>query len=596
VARLQRISRVRKDNLSASSATPPTAYRWLIAFALFALTLAVYWPVLNHQFIDQYDDGQYVTENAEVQQGITFSSVRWALTASVSSNWHPLTILSHMLDVELYGLNPWGHHLTNILLHATATVLLFFLLYSLTDSPWPSALVAALFALHPMHVESVAWIAERKDVLSACFWFLTTLAYVRYVRKPGLRRYWPVLLLYALGLMAKPMLVTLPFTLLLLDFWPLGRCTFDLDAEGPLRNNLALIVEKTPLFALALTSSIVTFVLQYTTHAVSDLESLPLRVRLANALVSYVAYIVKLTWLTDYAVIYPHTYSAPPKWQLLIAAVILVGVTVTVLWLAMRCPYLLVGWLWYLGTLVPVIGIVQVGSQAMADRYSYIPSIGLFIMLAYSVMPHANQRTYARLIAASSIGLILAIVVATRFQLEHWRNSEVLFRHALAVTKNNATANYALGDYLAEEGRLDEAEEYVAEAMRLHPHFVPGYKTLGLVRLAQGKYASAYESFEELERLEPENGSVHYTMGIILEKMRKPEEATHKFERAAALFREALAQAPDDASVMFNLATALDKLGKRDEALPIYREALRLRPDLLPPDVGEALLNSTREP
>jgi len=200
------------------------------------------------------------------------------------------------------------------------------------------------------------------------------------------------------------------------------------------------------------------------------------------------------------------------------------------------------------------------------------------------------------LIAASSIGLILAIVVATRFQLEHWRNSEVLFRHALAVTKNNATANYALGDYLAEEGRLDEAEEYVAEAMRLHPHFVPGYKTLGLVRLAQGKYASAYESFEELERLEPENGSVHYTMGIILEKMRKPEEATQKFERAAALFREALAQAPDDASVMFNLATALDKLGKRDEALPIYREALRLRPDLLPPDVGEALLNSTREP
>ncbi len=596
MARLQRISRVRKENLSDSSATPPTAYRWLVAFALFALTLAVYWPSLNHDFIDQYDDGQYVTENENVQQGITRAGVRWALTASVSSNWHPVTMLSHMLDVELYGLNPWGHHLTNILLHAAATVLLFLLLCSLTDSPWPSALVAALFALHPMHVESVAWIAERKDVLSACFWFLTTLAYVRYVRKPGLRRYGLIVLLYALGLMSKPMLVTLPFTLLLLDFWPLGRGTFDRSTKSLLGNNFALIVEKTPLFALALASSIVTFVFQYSTHAVSDLESLPLWIRLANAVVSYVAYIVKLMWLADYAVIYPHTYSSPPLWQLLITTLSLLTVTFIVLRLGVRRPHLLVGWLWYVGTLVPVIGIVQVGSQAMADRYTYIPSIGLFIMLAYSVIPHANQRISVRLVTACSIALLLVLAVASRFQLEHWRNSEVLFRHALTVTKDNATANYALGDYLAEEGRFYEAEEYVAEAMRLHPHFAPGYKTLGLVRFALGKYASAYEPFKELERLEPENGSVHYTMGMILEKMGKPEEATQKFERAAAEFRDALAQTPDDPSLMFNLATALDKLGKRDEALPIYREALRLRPDLLPPDRAEALLNSTREP
>jgi len=591
VARRERTGRAPEETTLPAALQKPSARSILIGAGLFVLTLAVYWPVLGHQFIDQFDDGQYVTDNAEVQQGITAAGVRWALTASVSSNWHPLTLLSHMLDVQMYGLDPWGHHLTNILLHAAGTVLLFLLLLRLTDRPWPGACVAALFALHPMHVESVAWIAERKDVLSACFWFLSTLAYVSYARKPGLRRYWPVVLLYALGLTAKPMLVTLPFTLLLLDFWPLGRYAFDGCAEAPLRGNLALIVEKIPLFALALGSSILTFVFQYTTNAVSDLESLPLRVRLANAVVSYVAYIVKLIWLTDYAVIYPHTYSSRPLWQLLIAALILVVVTVVVLWLAARYPHLLVGWLWYLGTLVPVIGIVQVGSQAMADRYSYIPSVGLFIMLAYSVMPSAKHSTFGQLLSACSITILLVLAVASRFQLEHWRNSETLFRHALAVTENNATANYALGDYLAEEGRLDEAEKYVAEAMRLNPYFTPGYKTLGLVRLAQGKLGGAHECFAKLELLEPDNGSVHYTMGVILEKMGKPEEAAREFERAIADFQSALKMSPNDPLAMFNLAVALDHVGKPDQARPLYQDALRLRPDLLPADRAEALIN-----
>ncbi len=550
---------------------------------------------MTHQFIDQFDDGSYVSKNENVQQGITCASVRWVLTASVVANWHPVTMLSHMLDVELYGLNPWGHHLTNILLHATATVLLFLLLGSLTDSLWPSALVAALFALHPMHVESVAWIAERKDVLSACFWFLTTLAYVRYVREPGLRRYAWIVVLYALGLMSKPMLVTLPFTLLLLDFWPLKRCILGRSTRL-LRSNVPLVLEKVPLFAMSLISSAVTFAVQSSTLAVEDLDSLPLSIRLANAVVSYAVYIVKLMWLTDYAVIYPHTYSSPPVWQLLITMLSLVGVTVIVLWRALRNPHLLVGWLWYVGTLVPVIGIVQVGSQALADRYTYIPSIGLFIMLAYSVMPQGNQRINLRLVAAFSVTLLLMLAVASRFQLEHWRNSEVLFRHALTVTTDNAVANYALGDYLAEERRFDEAEEYLAEAMRLRPHFTAGYKTLGLVRLALGKHESAYEPFEILERLEPENGSVHYTMGIILEKMDKQEEAAQKFERAVTEFRSALIQTPDDPSLMFNLATTLEKLGNRAEARPLYREAFRLQPDLLPPGGFEALLNSTEEP
>lgn len=570
-------------------------YSPLIAFVLFAVTLAVYWPSVTHQFIDQFDDGSYVSKNENVQQGITCASVRWVLTASVVANWHPVTMLSHMLDVELYGLNPWGHHLTNILLHATATVLLFLLLGSLTDSLWPSALVAALFALHPMHVESVAWIAERKDVLSACFWFLTTLAYVRYVREPGLRRYAWIVVLYALGLMSKPMLVTLPFTLLLLDFWPLKRCILGRSTRL-LRSNVPLVLEKVPLFAMSLISSAVTFAVQSSTLAVEDLDSLPLSIRLANAVVSYAVYIVKLMWLTDYAVIYPHTYSSPPVWQLLITMLSLVGVTVIVLWRALRNPHLLVGWLWYVGTLVPVIGIVQVGSQALADRYTYIPSIGLFIMLAYSVMPQGNQRINLRLVAAFSVTLLLMLAVASRFQLEHWRNSEVLFRHALTVTTDNAVANYALGDYLAEERRFDEAEEYLAEAMRLRPHFTAGYKTLGLVRLALGKHESAYEPFEILERLEPENGSVHYTMGIILEKMDKQEEAAQKFERAVTEFRSALIQTPDDPSLMFNLATTLEKLGNRAEARPLYREAFRLQPDLLPPGGFEALLNSTEEP
>jgi tetratricopeptide (TPR) repeat protein len=281
---------------------------------------------------------------------------------------------------------------------------------------------------------------------------------------------------------------------------------------------------------------------------------------------------------------------------LLITMLSLVGVTVIVLWRALRNPHLLVGWLWYVGTLVPVIGIVQVGSQALADRYTYIPSIGLFIMLAYSVMPQGNQRINLRLVAAFSVTLLLMLAVASRFQLEHWRNSEVLFRHALTVTTDNAVANYALGDYLAEERRFDEAEEYLAEAMRLRPHFTAGYKTLGLVRLALGKHESAYEPFEILERLEPENGSVHYTMGIILEKMDKQEEAAQKFERAVTEFRSALIQTPDDPSLMFNLATTLEKLGNRAEARPLYREAFRLQPDLLPPGGFEALLNSTEEP
>jgi len=574
------------------TAQGPFAGAILIGTGLFLLTLAVYWPALRHDFIEQFDDNLYVTRNAYVQQGITPDGLRWALTASVAWNWHPLTVLSHMLDVELYGLNPWGHHFTNILLHAAAAVLLFVLLFRLTESMWASAFVAALFALHPMHVESVAWIAERKDVLSACLWFLTTLAYVHYTRAPSLPRKGAVIALCALGLTAKPMLVTVPFTLLLLDYWPLGRFHQTQPGESPSDKFLALITEKLPLFALSLAAAVVTLLVQHAQGATERANLLPVEARIANALVSYVAYIVKLVWLTDYALIYPHPETSLPLWQVLGSTLIIATVTAIVLWQASRRPHFIVGWLWYLGTLVPVIGIIQVGMQAMADRYSYIPSIGLFIMLVWGVAPLAKTHLGKPALTACGIVLLAALAIGTRFQLEHWRDSETILRHTIRVTKDNFFANYLLGTCLSEQGRFGEAENCFAEAHRVFPDSPLILQDLGKARLAQGRFAAAYECYEEIDGLVPGRPDVRYTMGTILEKMGKTEEAAKIFEEVIDEYRAALKARPDDAWSMFNLATALEHVGRRDEALPLYREALQLQPDLLPAREAEALLNT----
>lgn len=581
-----RIKRERRDSAKDVGSRGEFGPVPWIAVALFLVTLAVYLPSLGHQFIDHYDDDLYVTGNPNVQQGIRFSSLCWALTGSVAFNWHPLTVMSHMLDVQLYGLNPVGHHLTNILLHALAVVLLFLMLLRLTRARHASALAAALFALHPMHVESVAWVAERKDVLSACFWFLTTLAYVRYTEKPGPRRYGLVLILFALGLMAKPMLVTLPFTLLLLDYWPLSR----VPGNAPVGKVFALIKEKLPLFALSAAVSVVTFLVQRATGAMADSTALPLADRVANALVSYAAYVGKLIWITDYAVIYPHRQASPPAWQLGGALVSIVVVTAAVLWQARRSPHFLVGWFWYLGTLVPVIGLVQVGAQSMADRYSYIPSVGLSIMLVWGLAPRAVRGKGRAVAIAASTVLLAGLALATTLQLGYWRDSETLFRRAIEVTENNYTANYALGTTLAEQGRLAEAETYLTEAVRLLPNDVRGHKTLGQILLAQNKLAAAIDSFATIERLEPGNGSASYTMGLILERMGRTDESAPKLDKAIDDFRKLLEKAPEDPTVMLSLAVALDHRGRAEEALPLYQEALRRKPDLLPASQAEGLV------
>ena len=352
----------------------------LIVILLVAITLAVYLPILRHDFTN-FDDDSYITENRHIQSGITKDSIIWAFTSSYASNWHPLTWISHMLDYRLFGPKPMGHHAVNLLFHTLNTLLLLFILKRMTKSVWKSAFVAALFAIHPLHVESVAWAAERKDVLSTFFWMLTMWAYVVYAERPRLKWYFVAVLFFGLGLMSKPTLVTLPFVLLLLDYWPLGRFAGD-QKKGP---GWRLILEKMPLFAMSAASSVITYYAQQSSKAVISIDRLPLTIRAANALVAYVTYIGKMFWPRNLAIFYPHPGNTIPEWQVVGAFVLLACVTILALGLGRRYPYLPVGWLWYLGTLGPMIGLVQVGEQAVADRYTYLSYIGLFIMLAWGI-------------------------------------------------------------------------------------------------------------------------------------------------------------------------------------------------------------------
>ncbi|NIQ87873.1 MAG: hypothetical protein GWN93_01765, partial [Deltaproteobacteria bacterium] len=405
-----------------------------------------------------------------VHKGLTRESFIWAFTTTDEANWHPLTWLSHMVDCQLYGLNPAGHHLTNVLLHSASTVLLFLILLGMTGSRWRSALVAALFALHPLHVESVAWVAERKDVLSTLFWMLTLWAYLAYTKRPERKRYLLIIVAFTLGLMAKPMLVTLPFVLLLLDYWPLKRIELGQSASGlPAANQpstiaekpgaqaFRLLLEKTPLFVLTAASSVVTFVVQKSEGAVGALEVYPLKIRVANALVSYVSYIIKMIWPQNLAVFYPHPGQSLPMWQAVAAGILLVLISIAVIRAGRRQPYLPVGWLWYLGTLVPVIGLVQVGAQAMADRYTYVPLIGLFIMAAWGVPELMKKWHHRRVALVVSAALVLfALMTCARLQLRHWKNSIALLSHAHAVTAKSYLVHNNLGSALNELGKYDE--------------------------------------------------------------------------------------------------------------------------------------------
>ncbi len=435
----------------------------LIAAALALLTLFAFLPVLGNGFF-LLDDGLYVTRNAWVRQGITLYGLARMWVANVANNWHPLTMLSHMVDCQLFGLVPAGHHLTSLLLHLANVLLLFAVLRQLTGTLWRSAVVAALFAVHPVHVESVAWVAECKDVLSAFFWILAMSCYGRYVRQPSRGRYLAVFLAMLLGLLAKPMVVTLPFVLLLMDVWPLERLRFE---PGWGRRLAVLAREKLPLLGLSAAASLITLYCQ--TTSIADLQLVSWRLRLANVAVSYAAYLGKLLLPRNLAVFYPLPLEIA-VWKALAAAAGIAALTALALWKARQAPWLLVGWLWFLGTLVPVIGLVQVGRQAMADRYTYLPSIGLFLAICWGLPELVGSSAVRRgLLAAASVAVILAFTAATRAQVRHWADSLTLFQHAVEVTEGNYVAHLGLAKTFMQQKDWTRAAEHYREVLRLRP-------------------------------------------------------------------------------------------------------------------------------
>jgi len=540
---------------------------FLICLMLASATLIAFEPLRHNQFLN-YDDNDYITENQHVQSGLNLKSIKWAFTTAHAANWHPVTWLSHIIDCRLFGLNPAGHHFTNLLLHIANTLLLFWVLKDITGAIWQSAFVAAVFALHPLHVESVAWISERKDVLSTMFWLLTMAAYVRYVRRHSVIRYIGTLFLFALGLMAKPMLVTLPFVLLLLDYWPLKRLTY-----YPLSAIRHTLLEKLPFFALSAVSSVITFLAQRSGGAVAHIDLLPLSMRFANAPVSYVKYIGKMFWPTKLAVLYPYFGEKLSAWLVVTSVLALLAVTILVIRLASKHRYLPVGWFWYLGTLVPVIGLVQVGNQPLADRYTYIPLTGLFIIIAW-VLPEllAGRRYRKLLLGLSATSVLLVLLVCTRLQVGRWRDSITLFEHAVAVTSNNFAAHYNLGFALASQGRTNEAINHYRQAIKIRPDHFEAYSNLGNLLSEQGKLDEAVSNYRRALEFKPDDAVAHYNLGILLAQQ-------GKFSDALDNFNQALKAKPDYAEAYNNLGNTLLALGRLDEAVACYRQALQLKPD-----------------
>ena len=540
-------------------------YRYLvICFVLILVTFAAFSQVLSYGFID-YDDNDYVTENAYVKAGLTRDSTIWAFTTGHSGNWHPLTWLSHMLDCQLFGTEAGWHHLTSLVIHIINTILLFAVLEKMTRSLWPSAFVAAAFAIHPLHIESVAWIAERKDVLSTLFWLLTMAAYLRYAKRPDKVNYLLTLVTFALGLMAKPMLVTLPFVFLLLDFWPLERFSR--------RSLRRLVIEKIPFLVLSAISSVVTFLVQQRTGAVIRIEQIPLDSRVINAFISYLLYIAKMFWPSRLAVFYPYPSGKPSIWLALSAALLLLGISICVIRLAPNRRYLLTVWFWYLGTLVPVIGLVQVGTQAMADRYTYLPYIGIFIIVAWGgaeLLAKWRSRKIALTISAALV--IAAMLVCTRQQVHHWQNSFALFSRAVAVTENNYIAHAGLGKALRAQGKLDEAIKQYHLSLDINKSYDVAHYNLANALVDKGKFSEAISHYNQALRINPDYTDAHNNLGYALATQGKLDEAI-------VCFRKALQLKTDDASTHYNLGYAFQLKGRLDEAINEYRRALQIKPD-----------------
>jgi tetratricopeptide (TPR) repeat protein len=546
--------------------------------ALVVITLVVFAPVRHFDFVS-IDDAIYVTGNSLIRGGLTWSAAASTFTSTYANFWHPLTMLSLMVDVHLFGMNPGALHCTNLLLHLGSTLLLFLALLRMTGAAGPSAFVAALFAVHPLHVESVAWIAERKDVLSTFFWMLTLWAYVRYVRVPTPARYGLVVVSFALGLMAKPMLVMLPFTLLLLDVWPLGRISLSAaDPTHPRRRPipsrawLPLVREKVPLFVLAVAASLAAFLAQQRGGAVATLDSFPVTIRVPNALVASVTYVLKMVWPRVLVAFYPYPQVAQ-VWQALAALAVLVGVSVLVVAFAPRRPSLAVGWFWYLLTLLPVSGLVQVGSHAMADRYTYVPLIGLFIMVAWGVPEAVGTGRLKRIIlAAGAAAVIVACGTVARAQVMTWQNSPALWEHTLRVMPDNYYAHNALGLELKKQGRASEAAAHFLRSAELAPGLPNANNNLGRLQAEQGRTAEAIEQFREALRRQPDYLPACVNLGDSL-------MAAGRLEEAVRQYQEALRLGGSSADTRMNLGSALLSLGRPTEAVEQLREAVRLQPD-----------------
>jgi tetratricopeptide (TPR) repeat protein len=547
----------------------------LFCIFLTIATLLVFWQVNNCDFIN-YDDTIYITKNNHVQNGITIEGIQWAFTTGHTGNWHPLTWLSHMLDVQLFGLEPGWHHLTNLVFHIANALLLFLVLYRMTKAQWESAFVAALFALHPLHVESVAWVAERKDVLSTFFWILTMGAYCYYVERPNFQRYLVVVLFFALGLMAKPMLVTLPFVLLLLDYWPLKRFYQNksdqkIDTATDSRHRLALIRpllwEKIPLFVLTALTCIVTYIVQKKIGAVLSL--LPLGARISNAFVSYNAYIGKTIWPNDLAVLYPYP-ALLPAWQAVGAAFLLIVVTIAVIWKARKMPYVMVGWLWYAGTLVPVIGIVQVGLQARADRYTYLPLIGLFIMATWGISELSKKWRYRKKVLFTlSTVILLCLSIVTWTQIPYWKNSITLNEHALNVTADNYIAYNNCGTAYLNLGNYRQAIVDYNKAIEIRPKYTDAYYNRGISYWHLGNKMQAIRDFDSAIEINPNYAEIYYGRGNVYAALGNYRQAIRDFDKAIEIN-------PKYAGIYYNRGNVYVALGNYGQAIDDMKTAARL--------------------
>ena len=559
------MARASKSSLPATqSQTNHVRSNFGVAALILIVAVLPYVQTLWHGFVD-YDDNQYITQNEMVQRGLSFEGIKWAFTTFAASNWHPLTWLSHMGDVQVWGNWAGGHHLTNVVLHALNSVLLFAALVMMTASRWPSALVAFVFAAHPLHVESVAWIAERKDVLSACFGLLTIIAYVQYVKRRKLRNYVLVLCAFAFSLLSKPMLVTLPFVMLLLDLWPLKRLGVEHEAL------CVIIAEKIPLFAMAVASSIITVLAQQWGGAMHSLDHLPMFDRVGNASVAYGVYLLKTVWPANLAVIYPLSKPQPLSIAGSILALIVISAIVTLM--SRKRPYLITGWLWFLGTLVPVIGLVHVGAQAWADRYMYVPMIGLLMMAAWSVAElRASSSWLARATSIGAVIVTITCLITASIQAAHWKSTITLFSHAVEVTERNAIANNILGNALRADRQFDEAQRHLEAALELNPSYAPAHNNLGQLMSDQGRFAEAQIHYEDSLRFNDRDASIWNNLGVAMFEQ-------GKFQDAEARYRRAIETDPLFVYAYVNLGRALTAQSRNDESIKAYQAAIAIRPN-----------------